>query len=172
MNAIFQGRLLYTTGDVPGAVRLFLDLLRGSHESHSRLFLLPSMTDMVDEAAKIPGADKVYLDDFRVAFAVGSYFSDVISFFNHPQHLKSTSGDHPQLKELKLPFTFFLAKQTCVRLARDNEPELSQVWDKREENWRAFWKAQGGKGTLSGSGRASVNGIVVFIVCILFLGPC
>lgn len=94
---------------------------------------------------------------------------DVIQFLNHLQHLKSTSGDHPQVKELILPFTFCLAKQTRVRLPRDNEPELSQVWEKREESWRAFWKARGGKEVLSRSGQASVNGIVVFIQRALFL---
>jgi hypothetical protein len=65
-----QGRLLYTTGDVSGAVRFFLGLLRGSHESPSRLYP-PLMSGIINEAAKLPGADKVYLDDFRVAFAVG-----------------------------------------------------------------------------------------------------
>lgn len=147
------GRLLYTTGDISGAIRFFLGLLRGSHESPSRSYHLPLTSGTINEVANIPGADKVYLDDFRVAFA----------------HLKSTSGDHPQVKELILPFTFCLAKQTRVRLPRDNEPELSQVWEKREESWRAFWKARGGKEVLSRSGQASVNGIVVFIQRALFL---
>ena len=71
----FQGRLLYTTGDVSGAVRFFLGLLRGSRKSPSRLYLPPLTLGIINEVAKIPGADKVYLDDFRVAFAVGRYFS-------------------------------------------------------------------------------------------------
>lgn len=61
------GRLLYTTGDVAGAVRYFLGLLRGSS-----LPLRSSTTNgiVTGDDANFSGTDKVFLDDFRVAFAV------------------------------------------------------------------------------------------------------
>lgn len=60
------GRILYTTGDVAGAVRLFLGLVRGSAAFSYNARLLQ------DTTAKIPGNDKLYLDDFRVAYSVSS----------------------------------------------------------------------------------------------------
>lgn len=69
-----SGRLLYTTGDVAGAVRLFMGLLRGSSQSYSPILPLPPHSGAINGATKIPGTDKVFLDDFRVAFAV-SYSS-------------------------------------------------------------------------------------------------
>jgi len=54
VNLFLIGRLKYTTGDTEGAVRFFMGLLKGS-----------IMVDGVPE-----GGDKVYLDDFRVAFEV------------------------------------------------------------------------------------------------------
>lgn len=62
------GRLLYTTGDVSGAVRHFLGLLRWSSASSSPLAQLSSHA--VD-ITKDPGnSDKVFLEDFQVAISV------------------------------------------------------------------------------------------------------
>jgi trafficking protein particle complex subunit 8 len=59
--------MLYTTGDVVGAVRLFLGLVRGTaaFSYNARL---------QDGTAKIPGNDKLYLDDFRVAYNVSAVY--------------------------------------------------------------------------------------------------
>jgi hypothetical protein len=57
------GRMLYTTGDVTGAVRLFLGLVRGAASFSYNARLL-------QDGSKISGNDKLYLDDFRVAYSV------------------------------------------------------------------------------------------------------
>jgi hypothetical protein len=61
------GRLLYTTGDVAGAVRLFLGLLRFSSQ-HTPL----SSPAAVTNGNEIPSSDKIFLEDFRVSFSVSS----------------------------------------------------------------------------------------------------
>jgi trafficking protein particle complex subunit 8 len=58
--------MLYTTGDMAGAVRLFLGLLRGSATFSYNARLLQ------DSPARISENDKLYLDDFRVAYSVSS----------------------------------------------------------------------------------------------------
>lgn len=63
------GRLLYTTGDVGGAVRFFLGLLRGSDEA-LHIVTSPRANGEFSESLKALGTDKVFLEDFRVAFAV------------------------------------------------------------------------------------------------------
>lgn len=62
------GRLLYTTGDVSGAVRHFLGLLRWSSASSSPLARLSSHT--VDITKDPSSSDKVFLEDFQVAISV------------------------------------------------------------------------------------------------------
>ncbi|KAJ7932534.1 ER-golgi trafficking TRAPP I complex 85 kDa subunit-domain-containing protein [Mycena leptocephala] len=130
------GRLLYTTGDVAGAVRLFLGLLRGSS-------LPPPPTtngNATAEDVNFSATDKVFLDDFRVAFA----------------HFKSTAGDQVQLLDLKLPFTFCLQSQTRLRLPGANQ-EDSGEWQSREEDWIKFWKGHGGSESLSKTGKVVVD---------------
>ncbi|KAJ7038336.1 ER-golgi trafficking TRAPP I complex 85 kDa subunit-domain-containing protein [Mycena alexandri] len=129
------GRLLYTTGDVAGAVRFFLGLLRGSS-------LPPSVTtNGTITGDGFPGTDKVFLDDFRVAFA----------------HFKSTAGDQVQLLDLKPPFTFCLQNQTRVRLPRDSQEEGGVDWSSREEDWIKFWKGRGGVEPLAKTGKVAVD---------------
>ncbi|KAG6832288.1 hypothetical protein H0H92_003521 [Tricholoma furcatifolium] len=118
------GRLLYTTGDVAGAVRYFLGLLRGSSGKAP-----PSLSWSNLEGNKLPGADKLYLDDFRVAYA----------------HFKATSPESKQLADLKLPFTFCLPQQTHLRLTGDVQGGTSSVWETRENQWKAFSKSLGYK---------------------------
>ncbi|KAJ6604519.1 ER-golgi trafficking TRAPP I complex 85 kDa subunit-domain-containing protein [Mycena vulgaris] len=127
------GRLLYTTGDVAGAVRFFLGLLRGSSPPPP-----PPANATVDN---IPGTDKVFLDDFRVAFA----------------HFKSTAGDQLQLLDLKLPFTFCSQNQTRLRLPGESQEDGGVEWQSREEDWIKFWKGRGGTKSLTKTGKAAVD---------------
>ncbi|KNZ75648.1 hypothetical protein J132_02422 [Termitomyces sp. J132] len=145
------GRLLYTTGDVAGAVRFFLGLLRGSTGNPSRTSSSPSTGN--DGENKLPYTDKVYLDDFRVAYA----------------HFKETSPESKQLNDLKLPFTFCLTQQTQLRLAGDMQDRASGVWEAREESWKSFSKSLGRTEGLSASGKASVN--EVFWVDLVLRNP-
>ncbi|KAJ6621602.1 ER-golgi trafficking TRAPP I complex 85 kDa subunit-domain-containing protein [Mycena sp. CBHHK59/15] len=132
----FPGRLLYTTGDVAGAVRFFLGLLGGSSSPPPRLI------GNGNASSDLPGTDKVFLDDFRVAFA----------------HLKSTSGDDEvRLLDLELPFTFCVKTRTRVRLSRDSLEDDMTEWQRREEDWIKFWKGQGGAEGLTKAGGVSVD---------------
>ncbi|KAG6841941.1 hypothetical protein C0991_005121 [Blastosporella zonata] len=131
------GRLLYTTGNVAGAVRFFLGLLRGSTGKQSRS--TPSSPSV--EGNKLPGTDKVFLDDFRVAFA----------------HFKAISPESKELTNLKLPFTFSLARQTRLRLPDDMQGGSIRVWETREQQWKAFYQSLGRKEGLSAGGKALVN---------------
>ncbi|KAG5340621.1 hypothetical protein C0989_001063 [Termitomyces sp. Mn162] len=146
-----SGRLLYTTGDVAGAVRFFLGLLRGSTGNPSRTSSSPSTGN--DGENKLPYTDKVYLDDFRVAYA----------------HFKETSPESKQLNDLKLPFTFCITQQTQLRLAGDMQDRASGVWESREESWKSFSKSLGRTEGLSASGKASVN--EVFWVDLVLRNP-
>jgi trafficking protein particle complex subunit 8 len=69
-NGIFEGRLLYTTGDIAAAVRYFLAVLRVS----SLPQLSPSMNSMTNGhtngMAVSESSDRVFLEDFRVSFSV------------------------------------------------------------------------------------------------------
>ncbi|KAF8213184.1 ER-golgi trafficking TRAPP I complex 85 kDa subunit-domain-containing protein [Mycena galopus ATCC 62051] len=133
------GRLLYTTGDVAGAVRYFLGLLRGS----SLLPLPPTTTNGIAlrDDGNFSGTDKVFLDDFRVAFA----------------HFKSTAGDQVSLPDLKLPFTFCLQGQTRLRLPRASQQDEGAEWQSREEDWEKFWRGRGGAGSLTKTGKVVVD---------------
>lgn len=150
------GRLLYTTGDVSGAVRHFLGLLRWSSASSSPLARLSSHT--VDITKDPSNSDKVFLEDFQVAISVMYLFpsllrpSDAIY-----QHLKSISGEQARLEDVKLPLRFVVPSQACVRLARDSVEGEQSEWETREEIWSSFWKSRG-KEKLERSGNAAVEG--------------
>ncbi|KZP10535.1 hypothetical protein FIBSPDRAFT_1051266 [Athelia psychrophila] len=133
------GRLLYTTGDVGGAVRFFLGLLRGSDEALP-VVTSPRANGEFSESLKSLGTDKVFLEDFRVAFA----------------HFKETSPDDPALSDLKAPFTFIVVRHSRIRLPNDSTLGSIEEWQKREETWNAFWKTQD-KASLSKSGKAAVD---------------
>jgi hypothetical protein len=66
---------MYATGDIDGAVRLFLGLLRGSPISRPFLSLPPRLNGEANGPAQPLETDKVYLEDFRTAFAVGNRWS-------------------------------------------------------------------------------------------------
>ena len=70
------GRLMYTTGDTAGAVKYFLSLLRGTPPPLNPLVQtmgglgLTSANGGITPSAEKSSTDKVYLEDFRVAFKV------------------------------------------------------------------------------------------------------
>ncbi|KAG8904219.1 hypothetical protein FRB99_002083, partial [Tulasnella sp. 403] len=131
------GRLKYTTGDVAGAVELFLGLLKGSIFVHG-----------------VPhDGDKVFLDDFRVAF----------------QHLQNISSDVVATKDWKLPVPISQAALTRRRFAAihskqgdlvDSDQATQHVLEELEDRWRSFWRSSGsggGKEPLEKSGSGEVG---------------
>lgn len=117
------GRLLYTTGDVAGAVRVFLGLLRGPSK------LQHPFNISSDNVSKWTESDKAYLDDFRVAYA----------------HLSSTEPDKIAAADLQIPIRFCVEGQTKIRFPTDSVNDDARSWDELEETWRTFWKSRGGK---------------------------
>ncbi|KIJ68594.1 hypothetical protein HYDPIDRAFT_125323 [Hydnomerulius pinastri MD-312] len=133
------GRLLYTTGDIKGAVRFFLGLLRWSSASSSPLAKLDREGgDGVKEAS---GSDKVFLEDFRVALS----------------HLMSISDQKVDLRGLPLPIAFAIPASSRVRLPRDSVSGDQSEWERKEDIWRSFWRTCGKKETLEKSGKAAVG---------------
>lgn len=55
---------MYTTGDLAGAVKLFLSLLKGAPS------VITGTYTVGDGIVKSPSNDKLYIDDFRVAYNV------------------------------------------------------------------------------------------------------
>ena len=145
---------MYTTGEVAGAVRLFLGLLRCSSLQSPRPF--PSHVTNGDE---LPSPDKIFLEDFRVAFKVCPFpqLNASGSSSGFLQHFQAISKNPAPLSDLKLPFTFCLTRQTRLRLPRDTADGEPSVWEKREEDWQAFWKSRG-KEVLQKSGKGAVDG--------------
>ena len=66
------GRLLYTTGDTAGAVRYFLSLLKPSALSRASTHAIYAANGVSSPLLPPPSTDKVYLEDFRVAFKANS----------------------------------------------------------------------------------------------------
>ncbi|KAI0932025.1 hypothetical protein AcV5_004630 [Taiwanofungus camphoratus] len=135
------GRLLYTTGDTGGAVRLFLGLLRWSSSSRdcSQVFEKLANGNIQPEGRQI-STDKVYLEDFRVAF----------------KHFKTTEPDKCEAAGLILPVTFCRMKQTRVRFPGDAVEGDSAEWEQLEKDWHTFWASQGQE-RLEKSGKAAVD---------------
>ncbi|KAF8913001.1 ER-golgi trafficking TRAPP I complex 85 kDa subunit-domain-containing protein [Gymnopilus junonius] len=131
------GRLLYTTGDLAGAVKLFLTLLRGGTILSTNLGL-PAPGD---DAAKLPSNDKVYLDDFRVAY----------------NYWKSTRPDGISNTNLQIPVKFCVRKQTRLRFPTESSDDNANFWTSRQEDWKMFWRSRGGKENVVPAGKASTN---------------
>ncbi|KAF9527818.1 ER-golgi trafficking TRAPP I complex 85 kDa subunit-domain-containing protein [Crepidotus variabilis] len=131
------GRLLYTTGDLSGAVKLFLGLLRGS----ATFSTLNTLSLIADGTPRTAGSDKLYLDDFRVAF---SYWKST-----DPKSLASTP--------LELPIKLCVGKQSRPRYPGDTLSAETDMWTERQEDWSSFWKEQGGKEGVDVGGRMSVD---------------
>ncbi|GBE78241.1 hypothetical protein SCP_0111240 [Sparassis crispa] len=132
------GRLMYTTGNTEGAVRYFLGLLRWC-SLHPQL-PSHSANGTASSEVKPVTTDKVYLEDFRVA----------------TKHFKTTERDQWEAAALQLPITFCQVKQTRVRFPGDAIEGDATEWDKKEEEWSAFW-APRGKEKLEKSGKAAVD---------------
>ncbi|KAJ7900204.1 ER-golgi trafficking TRAPP I complex 85 kDa subunit-domain-containing protein [Mycena olivaceomarginata] len=160
------GRLLYTTGDVAGAVRYFLGLLRGSSLP---LRLSTTNGSATGDDANFAGTDKVFLDDFRVAFAVWLTLEFELSSLIPSDSISSQlPGDQVSLLDLKLPFTFCLQSQTRLRLPRESQEDEGSEWQNREEDWVKFWKGRGGTGSLTKTGKVVVDGTSRFILAIKY----
>ncbi|KAF8349763.1 ER-golgi trafficking TRAPP I complex 85 kDa subunit-domain-containing protein [Amanita rubescens] len=122
------GRLLYTTGDIAEAVKLFIGLLRGPTSPYA----LPTIsTDSQQDIAP----DKLFLEDFKTAFS----------------HLKSTITDESLLDQLQLPIKICQPQHTRLRFKDDT------IWQTREDAWQSFRKSRGGKERLEKSGKAMVG---------------
>ncbi|KAG8880663.1 hypothetical protein FRB97_000617 [Tulasnella sp. 331] len=111
------GRLLYTTGDVTSAVRLFLRLLRGS------VFV-----------AGIPAdTDKVCLEDFRIAYQ------------NESSLLEPDLGAALKLPvpicQASLTRRRFAALSSQGGDPVDSDAATSQALEDLEERWQSFWRA-------------------------------
>ncbi|KAF9229138.1 hypothetical protein BS17DRAFT_742850 [Gyrodon lividus] len=132
------GRLLYTTGDIKGAVKSFLGLLRWSSASSSPLAKLNR--DSGDGSKEVFNPDKVFLEDFRVALS----------------HLESISDQKIDFRGLTLPITFAIPASSRARLPRDSVSGDQSEWERKEEIWRSFWRPRG-KETLEKSGKATVG---------------
>ncbi|KAG9222665.1 hypothetical protein CCMSSC00406_0004579 [Pleurotus cornucopiae] len=132
------GRLMYTTGEIHAAVKYFLGLLSGTRS----LRIAPAAPPPgPTEEPKAPSIDKVFLDDFRVAFA----------------HYKTVSGDNLELDDLLPPFKLVRPRETKLRLPRDSSAEEDSVWEKREQDWTAFQREQGTKSVLAKNQKVTVN---------------
>ncbi|KAI0652274.1 ER-golgi trafficking TRAPP I complex 85 kDa subunit-domain-containing protein [Trametes meyenii] len=134
------GRLLYTTGDTAGAVKYFLELLRPALLHGPQLQPPHAANGTGSPLLPQPTRDKVYLEDFRVAF----------------KHFKQTEGDIWKNLGLQLPITFCQAKYTRLRFPGDAVEGDSTVWEKLEDDWSSFWSSHG-KDKLAKSGNAAVN---------------
>ncbi|KAI0639808.1 ER-golgi trafficking TRAPP I complex 85 kDa subunit-domain-containing protein [Trametes polyzona] len=134
------GRLLYTTGDTASAVQFFLGLLRPAVHHGLQLHPTQAGNGAISPLLPQPSRDKVYLEDFRVAF----------------KHFKTTEGDAWKKLNLQLPITFCQPKQTRIRSPGDAIEGDSAVWETLEEDWSAFWSTRG-KEKLGKSGKAAVN---------------
>ncbi|PFH54797.1 hypothetical protein AMATHDRAFT_135105 [Amanita thiersii Skay4041] len=137
------GRLLYTTGDVLGAVKLFAGLLKGSSS-------LSGTDQLNDKTPDLQGliSDKIFLEDFRVALT----------------HHKATAGDESQLDQLGLPIKFCVARQTRIRLSSDCVGGKQNVWKQREDDWSANRASLGAKDYLEGSRKAVVENFWIDLV--------
>ena len=69
----YIGRLLYTSGNTEGAVQYFIELLRGSEK------LLGSDVTLGEDPNN--NVDKVFLEDFRVAFRVRISLAMAVRFY-------------------------------------------------------------------------------------------
>ncbi|KAI6162059.1 ER-golgi trafficking TRAPP I complex 85 kDa subunit-domain-containing protein [Pisolithus thermaeus] len=122
------GRLLYATGEIRGAIKLFLGLLRWSSTVSAR----EKNGDGDNE--EFLDSDKSYLEDFTVAVS----------------YLKSVSGQEVHLNDLIIPASGRLI------LRGDTVGGGISEWERMEETWRSFWKLRG-KETLEKSGKAVIG---------------
>ncbi|KAL4070824.1 ER-golgi trafficking TRAPP I complex 85 kDa subunit-domain-containing protein [Scleroderma citrinum] len=128
------GRLLYTTGDTWGAIKLFLGLLRWSSAPSSM-----ANREVAGQQESFD-SDKVYLEDFAAALT----------------HLKSIANKEAYPSDMVLPVKFAIPAASRLQLRRDPVGGEESEWERREEVWRAFWKPRG-KEPLEKGGKAVVG---------------
>lgn len=128
------GRLLYATGEIRGAIKLFLGLLRWSSTVSAR-----EKTGDGDNEEFLD-SDKSYLEDFTVAVS----------------YLKSVSGQEVHLNDLIIPVKFAVPASGRLILRGDTVGGGVSEWERMEETWRSFWKPRG-KETLEKSGKAVIG---------------
>lgn len=128
------GRLLYSTGDTRGAIKIFLALLRWSSAPSS------IVNREVGDRQESVDSDKVYLEDFAVALA----------------HLKSIADQEAYPNDMVLPIKFAIPATSRLQLRRDPVGGRESEWEHREEAWRSFWKSRG-RETLEKGGKATVG---------------
>ncbi|RXW19510.1 hypothetical protein EST38_g6333 [Candolleomyces aberdarensis] len=85
--------------------------------------------------------DKSYLDDFRVAFA----------------HMQSTEPETISTLNLTIPLKFCQPKQCKIRFPGESTLGDASIWERREEEWRAFQKSTGSKQLLVASKKVCAN---------------
>ncbi|KAI6047762.1 ER-golgi trafficking TRAPP I complex 85 kDa subunit-domain-containing protein [Pisolithus marmoratus] len=128
------GRLLYATGEIRGAMKLFLGLLRWSSVVSAW-----ENSDDGDNKESL-GSDKSYLEDFTVALS----------------YLKSVSSQEVHLNDLITPIKFTVPASGRLILRRDAVGGGESDWKQMEETWKSFWKPRG-KETLEKSGKAVIG---------------
>ncbi|TFK56961.1 hypothetical protein OE88DRAFT_1715773 [Heliocybe sulcata] len=134
------GRLLYTTGDIEGAITAFLGLLRRSSTCYVSPQPVVTNGKALESTANPSATDRIYLEDFRVAF----------------KHFLATDGEEGKMANWKLPFSFCNPRQTKIRLPSQGVGGRKTVWESRETQWESFWKSKGNS-RLENSGKAAVN---------------
>ncbi|KAI6031618.1 ER-golgi trafficking TRAPP I complex 85 kDa subunit-domain-containing protein [Pisolithus microcarpus] len=128
------GRLLYATGEIRGALKLFLGLLRWSSAVSTG-----AKNDDGDKEEFLD-SDESYLEDFTVALS----------------YLKSVSGQEVHLNDLIIPIKFAVPASGRLILRGDTVGGGVSEWERMEETWRSFWKPRG-KEALEKSGKAVVG---------------
>jgi trafficking protein particle complex subunit 8 len=51
-----------------------------------------------------------------------------------------------------------VTRRLRLRFLGDNGNGDNDVWSTREEDWKAFWKSQGGKESVAKTGKVGTNG--------------
>jgi len=74
------------------------------------------------------------------------------------QYFKSTEPEKVGSTLLQLPIKLCATPRLRLRFLGDSGNGDNDVWSAREEDWKAFWKSQGGKESVAKTGKVSTNG--------------
>lgn len=135
------GRLKYSNGDTADAVRVFSTLLKGTG----------NLGDLIE-------SDRMYLEDFRVAFQVRLMHNVVddlcVEVYPMLQHLLATMPDKTLINDITLPVKFCRPSETRVRFGDEVDGGAGSGLD---DVWREFWASKGKEG-LDPGGKGHVGG--------------
>lgn len=67
-------------------------------------------------------------------------------------------SDKTSKTDLTIPLKLCVNKQCRLRFSGDSTNGDLNVWLKRQEDWRSFWRLKGGKENLVPGGKVSTNG--------------